>query len=199
MKVLVVRFSSIGDIVLTSPVVRCLKQQLPYVQVHYLTKKSFSPVVQYNPYIDKYFLLDENFEDLITQLRKEKYDYIIDLHHNLRTLRIKKALGCISYSFPKLNFQKWVLVNMKKNILPDKSIVERYFETVHPFGVKNDGKGLDYFIGDENKVTNKDIPMSHMAGYVACVIGGSYFTKKYPVEKWRAFCKQRPRASNLCH
>src|SRR5690606_15035494 len=56
-------------------------------------------------------------------------------------------------------------------------------------GVKNDGQGLDYFIPKESEVTNKDIPMSHWAGYVACVIGGSYFTKKYPVEKWKEFCK----------
>ena len=192
MKVLVIRFSSIGDIVLTSPIVRCLKEQVQDMQVHYLTKSSFRPVVAHNPYIDKCYYLEDNLDVLIASLKKEKYDYIIDLHHNIRTLKVKRALKCMAYSFPKLNVQKWVLVNFKKNILPDKSIVERYFETVRPLGVKNDGRGLDYFIAREDEVTNKDIPMSHWAGYIACVIGGSYATKKYPVEKWKEFCGMSP-------
>jgi len=191
MKVLIVRFSSIGDIVLTSPVVRCLKQ-LPDVQVHYFTKSSFKPVVAHNPNIDKCYYLDGNFDEVITKLKKEKYDYIIDLHKNIRTLKVKKALKCKSFTFNKLNFEKWVLVNFKKNILPDKSIVERYFEAVHSLGVKNDGMGLDYFVPKEAEVSSKDIPMSHWAGYVACVIGGSYATKKYPVEKWKEFCELSP-------
>lgn len=189
MKVLIIRFSSIGDIVLTSPVVRCLKEQVPDAQVHYLTKASFRPVVAHNPYIDRCYYLDDNFEALMAGLKKEKYDYIIDLHKNIRTLKVKQALKCKAFSFSKLNFQKWVLVNFKKNILPDKSIVERYFEAARPLGVKNDGKGLDYFIAKEDEVTNKDIPMSHWAGYIACVIGGSYATKKYPVEKWKELCR----------
>lgn len=190
MKVLVVRFSSIGDIVLTTPVVRCLKQQLPYAQVHYLTKKSFRTIVEHNPNIDKVYTLESNLEEIIFALKKEKYDYVIDLHNNIRTLKVKRALGCISFSFPKLNIRKWLYVNFKMNVMPDKSIVERYFETVNSLGVKNDGKGLDYFVPEQDEVTNKDIPMSHWAGYVACVIGGSFNTKKYPVNHWKEFCKQ---------
>jgi ADP-heptose:LPS heptosyltransferase len=189
MKVLIIRFSSIGDIVLTSPVIRCIKEQVPDVQVHYLTKSSFRPVVAHNPFIDKCYYLEDNLDVLIPQLKKEKYDYIIDLHNNIRTLKVKRALQCKAYSFPKLNVQKWILVNFKKNLLPDKSIVERYFEAARPLGVKNDGKGLDYYISKEDEVTNKDIPMSHWAGYIACVIGGSYATKKYPVEKWKELCR----------
>lgn len=189
MKVLIIRFSSIGDIVLTTPIVRCVKQQVPHAQVHFLTKLSFKQVVASNTNIDHCYYLDD-LEKLIPQLRKEKYDYIIDLHHNIRSLRIKRALGCKGYSFPKLNVQKWLYVNFKmKGMMPDKSIVERYFETVKHLGVKNDGKGLDYFIPAGEEITNKDIPMSHWAGYVGCVIGGSYNTKKFPVEKWVEFCK----------
>ena len=53
MKLLIVRFSSIGDVVLTTPVVRCLKQQLPDVTIHFITKKAFLPVLVNNPYIDR--------------------------------------------------------------------------------------------------------------------------------------------------
>lgn len=190
MKLLIIRFSSIGDIVLTSPVVRCVKEQLPNAQVHYLTKKSFAPVIENSPYIAKCYYLEDSLNVTIELLKNERYDYVIDLHHNIRTQRVKQALKAVSFSFPKLNFRKWLYVNFKWNVMPDKSIVERYFEAVSSLGVKNDGQGLDYFIAKDEEVTNKDIPMSHWAGYIACVIGGSFATKKYPVEKWIEFCKQ---------
>src|SRR5688500_3150156 len=99
MKFLIVRFSSIGDIVLTTPVIRCLKQQVENAEVHFLTKSAFSDVVQHNPYIDKIHLLAHSWELMIEELQTEGYDYIIDLHHNVRTLRLKKELGNKSFSF----------------------------------------------------------------------------------------------------
>lgn len=98
-KFLIIRFSSIGDIVLTTPVIRCLKQQVPGAEVHYLTKSSFLQVVEHNPYIDKIHLLAHSWELMIEELRNENYDYIIDLHHNTKTLRVKSALKKKSFSF----------------------------------------------------------------------------------------------------
>jgi len=85
-----------------------------------------------------------------------------------------------------------MLVNFKVNLMPAGSIVERYLETIKPLGVHNDGQGLDYFIPENIKLTNSDVPMSHWAGYVACVIGGSYNTKKLPVEKWKELISMVP-------
>jgi ADP-heptose:LPS heptosyltransferase len=192
MKALIIRFSSIGDIVLTTPVVRCLKQQRRDVEVHYLTKASFGPLLMNNPYIDKLHLLYDDLQATIADLQKEKFDVVIDLHHNVRTLRVKKALDVKAYSFPKLNIQKWLLTNLKMHLMPDKSIVERYFETVQHLGVRNDGNGLDHFLTPEKLLANTDIPMSHWGGYVGCVIGGSYNTKKLPVEQWKRFCAAVP-------
>ncbi len=192
MKVLVIRFSSIGDIVLTTPILRCLKQQRPDVEVHYLTKLTFSPLLQHNPFIDKLHYLHDDLDQVIEFLKAEKYDHIIDLHHNLRTARVKRALNTKSTSFPKLNVQKWLLTNLKLNMMPDVSIVERYFETVKPLNVKNDTKGLDYYLPPGKQLSNNDIPMSHWGGYVGCVIGGSMNTKKLPVEKWKKFCELVP-------
>lgn len=193
MKVLVIRFSSIGDIVLTTPVVRCLKKQLPQAQVHYLTKLSHNSLLLHNPYIDRLWYLHTDLQQVIEELKKEKFDCIIDLHHNLRTLQVKRALKVKkTYSFPKLNVQKWLLTNLKINLMPDKSIVERYFETVKPLRVTNDNLGLDYFLPPEQRLTNVDIPMSHWGGYIGCVIGGSMNTKKLPIEQWKKFCQLSP-------
>lgn len=192
MKVLIIRFSSIGDIVLTTPVVRCLKQQHPEVKVHYLTKASFMPIVNYNPYIDMVHLLADDLNKVIEDLKKEQFDFVIDLHNNLRTARVKKALDVPSSSFPKLNIKKWLLTNLKIDLMPDKSIVERYFEAAAEVKVHNDGKGLDHILPESLKLSNDDIPMSHWSGYVGCVIGGSFNTKKLPVEQWKQFCDLVP-------
>lgn len=189
-KFLIIRFSSIGDIVLTTPVIRCLKKQVPDAAVHFLTKSSFLPVVQHNPYIDKIHLLAHSWELMIEELKTENYDYIIDLHHNTKTLRVKSALKVKSYSFYKLNIEKYIYTSIKLNILPKVHIVDRYLKTVESFGIKNDGEGLDYFIAKEEEIKRQDIPASHSAGYVACVIGAALGTKQWPVYKWKEFCRQ---------
>jgi ADP-heptose:LPS heptosyltransferase len=190
MKFLLVRFSSIGDIVLTTPVIRCLKKQVPDAEVHFLTKQAFLPVVQHNPYIDKLHVLAHSWELMIEELRVEKYDYIIDLHHNVKTLRLKRELNVKSYSFYKLNIQKYIYTSLKINILPNVHIVDRYLNTLKSFDVKNDGGGLDYFISPGEETTKKDIPASHHAGYIACVIGAALGTKRWPVHKWKEFCER---------
>jgi ADP-heptose:LPS heptosyltransferase len=189
-KFLIIRFSSIGDIVLTTPVVRCLKQQVSGAVVHFLTKSSFLPVVKHNPYIDKIHLLAHSWELMIEELKTEKYDYIIDLHHNTKTLRVKSALKKKSFSFYKLNIEKYIYTSLKLNFLPKIHIVDRYLKTVESFGVKNDGAGLDYFISKEEETKREDIPASHSAGFIACVIGAALGTKQWPVNKWKEFCRQ---------
>lgn len=189
-KILILRFSSIGDIVLTSPVIRCLKQQVTGCEVHFFTKKNFETVVVNNPYIDKLFLLENNLSEIVKQLKNENYDYIIDLHHNIRTWRIKRALGKKSFSFNKLNFEKWLFTNFKINKLPTIHIVDRYFETVKEFGVSNDLKGLDFFIDSKNNVETNKLPANFQNGYVAFAIGGQHATKRLPEEKTISICRK---------
>ncbi len=188
MKFLIIRFSSIGDIVLTTPVVRCLKKQVTDAEVHYLTKQSFASILQSNIYVDKVHLLRDNINDVINELQQEDFDYVIDLHHNLRSLKIKNRLGKPSYSFNKLNIEKWLLTALKIDRLPEIHIVDRYLETLRSFGVKNDGAGLDYFIPENERVKESDIPASHHAGYIGIVIGAALATKKYPLHKLKELC-----------
>jgi ADP-heptose:LPS heptosyltransferase len=183
-KFLIIRFSSIGDIVLTTPVIRCLRKKYPESTIHYLTKKKFAGIVQSNPYVDKVLLLEEDINVTIEEIRNENYQHIIDLHHNLRTLRIKQFIKKVAFhSFNKLNIEKWIFTNFKINLMPHKHIVERYMATVESLGVENDGLGLDYFIPQNEVVKQDDIPFSHSHGYIAIAIGAAHNTKKLPVEK----------------
>lgn len=186
-KFLIIRFSSIGDIVLTSPVVRCLKEQFKgELEIHFLTKPNFKELVEANPFIDHVHFLRESTKETIDNLKQENFDFIIDLHHNLRTLRVKKALNVKSYSFTKLNVEKWVLVNFKKNKLPEKHIVDRYLETVKDFDIENDGKGLDFHFHPEYKESEKikELPEN----FIAFVIGAKFNTKRLPENKIHEIC-----------
>ena len=187
LKILVIRFSSIGDIVLTTPVIRCLKQQLKGAEIHYLTKKNFENVLGANPYIDKLHFLNEKLSETISSLKAENFDVIIDLHHNLRTLIIKTRLGIKSSSFDKLNWQKWLLVNLKIRKLPEVHIVDRYLETVAFLGVKNDEAGLDYFLNKEYDLSSL-IPASHQK-FIGIAIGAQHATKRLPQDQLLKLCR----------
>ena len=188
-KFLILRFSSIGDIVLTTPVIRCLKQQYPEAEVHYVTKKSYKSLLENNPYIDKVFVLENGLNELVKYLQSECYDYIIDLHNNLRTTILKLRLGIKSYSFDKLNLQKWLLVKFKKNLMPDVHIVDRYMKTVEYLGIKNDNKGLDYFIPEKDEMPLDWLPENFRNGYAVYAIGGQHETKKLPLNKMIELCQ----------
>ena len=184
-KFLIIRFSSIGDIVLTSPVVRCLKTQFPDAEVHFLTKKRNADLLQANPHIDKIQLFDDSLSDAIQALKAEGYDYIIDLHNNLRSFRVKMGLKVKSFTFSKLNFRKFLLTRFKLNRMPDGHIVDRNMETLRFFNIVNDGKGLEHFIPEEDEFPLSDLPELFRGGYVALVLAGTYTTKRLPFEKYK--------------
>jgi heptosyltransferase-2 len=145
-------------------------------------------VTEANRYVDKFFYYDKDLGEVIDQLKKEEYDYVIDLHNNFRSNRIRRALGVQSYAIDKLNFEKILLTKIGIDIMPRRHITLRSLDTVKAFGVKDDGGGLDYFIPEKDQVKEKDIPASHLAGYIAIVIGASYHTKKLPVHKLKTLC-----------
>jgi len=189
-KVLIIRFSSIGDIVLTTPVIRCVKQQLNEAEVHFAVKKAFLPVVAANPYIDKIHVLEGDLAEFAKRLRAEKFDYIVDLHQNLRSWRIRLSASwrTPSLGFPKLNVRKWMLTKLKIDLMPDIHIVDRYFKAAKKLGIVNDGKGLDYFIPLEDEYDLKLLPEPFIQGFTGFVIGAKHATKRLPVHKIISIC-----------
>lgn len=176
MKILILRFSSIGDIVLTTPVVRCLKVQLPNVEIHFATKPQYAGILQANPNINKVITLQGSVSSLAKILRLEKYDAVVDLHANLRTRLLRSLLPGVPFTvFRKQNMRKWLLVK-KLTRKPCEHVVFRYMETVKKWGVQYDGKGLDFYYKD---CEIPDLPSS----YVAYAIGGTWATKRMPENK----------------
>jgi ADP-heptose:LPS heptosyltransferase len=186
MKILVLRFSSIGDIVLTTPVVRQLKTQLPGAQVHFATKPAYAGLFEASPYVDRLHLLSGSLNELVSELRAERFDFIVDLHNNLRTRLIRLQLpGVPGRAFDKLNWQKYLLVHFKLDRLPPLHIVDRYRAAAAPLGITDDGGGLDYFIPPAQEVdVAAALPPGFRPGhYVAVAIGAQHATKRLPPEK----------------
>lgn len=190
MKILIIRFSSIGDIVLTSPVVRCIKHQLGDVEIHFLTKSKHYDLVKSNPYIDRIHLFDSSLQEIIPSLQEEKFDYVIDLHHNIRSQIVKSNLKSKALSLNKINLRKWLLINLRINVMPNIHIVDRMFHALAPLGIKNDYKGLDYFIPADDETPVDNLPKDYRNGYVAVVLAGSFFTKRLPAEKHLEYMSQ---------
>jgi ADP-heptose:LPS heptosyltransferase len=195
MKVLIVRFSSIGDIVLTTPVIRAVKQQLK-AEVHYLTKKSFRGILSHNPHVDKVYTIEKKVSEVKAALQAEGYDYVLDLHNNLRSRQVKWALRAKAYTFDKINLEKWLIVNLKVDRLPDTHIVHRYMATAEPLEVTYDGQGLDYFIPEEDEVAVGALLSSNVLGavaeapaYTALVIGAAHNTKRLPTHRLIELCQ----------
>ena len=182
-KILIIRFSSIGDIVLTTPVIRCVKNQTN-AAVFFLTKEIYRPILQANPYVEKIFSFEHNLSEVIPDLKKENFDYIIDLHRNIRSRLVLMTLQKPNQTFDKLNIPKWVMVNFKINMLPDLHIVDRYMAAVHSLGVKNDNKGLDFFIPKQATLNINQLEKP----FISIAIGGAHFTKQIPTEKIITLC-----------
>lgn len=181
MKILIIRLSSIGDIVLTTPIIRCLKKQLPSAELHFLCKPGMKVVVETNPYIDNVHTFRKDDASLIRRLREESFDYVVDLQKNSRSRRICRRLHRPHTTFPKLNLRKLLLVVFKWNCMPDIHIVDRYFRAVARLGVQNDGLGLDFFTEEKDRQELSCFPLPET--YVALAVGSQHATKRLPLEK----------------
>lgn len=181
MKLLVVRFSSIGDIVLTTPLLRSLKDQLGGVELHFLTKRRFAGTIELNPDIDRLFTIDKSINECMEDLKRESYDHVIDLHNNIRTRSLALKLGVPVARFPKYNLKKWLYVRFKIDKLPNVHVIDRYFKTVEKLGVQNRGYAVSFPIGDEDMVDLKKHQLEE-GKYVCIAVGARFATKQIPVE-----------------
>ncbi|MBB6269839.1 heptosyltransferase-2 [Pedobacter cryoconitis] len=188
-KILVIRFSSMGDIIYTTPVIRCLKLQIPGCEVHFLTKEQFKYIYQQNPYLTKLHFLKPTLSETIKDIKAEKFDLIIDLHNNLRTTLIKLATRIPSSTYKKDTISKWLALKFRWTRLFSKEhLVDRYLETVKFLGVQNDNKPIDYYVAKEYQLADL-LPPSHQNKFIAFVIGATHFTKRLPNHQIIEICK----------
>lgn len=182
-KFLIIRFSSIGDIVLTTPVLRSLRKAYPDSEIHFLSKKAFEPLLQFNPYIDRLQFYEGELLPLLRRLRRERYDHVLDLHHNLRSGLIRLLLGRPSSVFPKQNLDKALMtlpaLRGLARALPH--VVQRYAQTLKPLQAPLDEGGLDFFLPPEKEAWGRQSITQHLPGHpLAVALGAQHATKRWP-------------------
>lgn len=182
MKVLVCRFSSIGDIVLTTPVLRAIRQQTG-AEVHALVKRNYAEALSGNPYLSAIHTFDRKLSEVLPELRRQGFGHVVDLHGNLRSSLLRMALGRPASVFPKLNMRKYLYTRFGVNTLPAVHIVERYMQAAAPLGARYDGQGLDFFIPPEQELPAHTLPPSP---YVAVALGAAHATKRMPLPLLRS-------------
>ena len=189
--ILIIRFSSIGDIVLCSPVLRNLKNKFPDSKIDVLTKKEFAFVWEGNPHIENILIWGVP-QDSKTW-KQTSYDVIFDLHNNLRSLQVKMLRwDCPSITLDKQNFRKLLLVATKKTLLKITPIVDRYSNMLRILGIEDDRQGLDFF-GLQEFEADKILPSGFNQlpkSYYALALGGSFATKQIPLKTYLKFFKE---------
>ncbi len=175
-KILCIRFSSIGDILLTSPIVRILKSQFPSAEIHIATKTQYVHLWEGNPYVTQVHGYQGNLWQFASELRKEGFDLVYDLHKNLRSHALCLLLGKIPKQINKYTAERKAFVKTKVNRLPGH-LVDRNLQSL---GLKPDGQGLDYFIPEQAQVHLADVGIK--SPYILYAIGGTHLTKvlSYP-------------------
>lgn len=191
-RILVLRFSSIGDIVLTTPVLRALKTQLDgEVEIHFYTKQKFAHILEANPHVSYVHVMERTVQEALPDLLQIGFDYIIDLHNNIRSSVVKRRLKCLAFTFKKYNVEKWLWVNLGINRMPNVHIVDRYMDTLKAFGVKDDGKGLDYFIPQDTPYPI--LPEGFEDGFIAVSVGAMHVGKTPGLSTLRLICQNKNR------
>lgn len=179
--ILIVRLSSLGDILLTTPLIRSLKKQNPSLQIDFLIRSEYCDLLKANPYISSLHLFsrdDQENKKLKIKLMEMKYDCIIDLQNNLRSKLFLNNLTAEVLTFNKKRFEKVLLVHLKINLLKEvPQIPIRYAETIPDFQL--DDEGLDLFLPEN--ITTRIPPGQNVIGLCP---GARHFTKRWQKENF---------------
>lgn len=174
--VLVVRFNSIGDIVLTSPVISSLHAE--GYKVHYLTKAVFSELLENNSKVTKCWTLVDSLSSVISELRNYRFEFVIDLHNNYRSKRVCKALTAPTFRLKKERIGLWLLTNFGIQRTSGHHIVHRFLDVLNPLGLSSRSEELEFYADSEN-IDHLELPQK----FLAIAVGAAWSTKQIPLDK----------------
>ncbi|MCF6268567.1 MAG: lipopolysaccharide heptosyltransferase II [Melioribacteraceae bacterium] len=185
-RILIIRFSSLGDILLTTPLLRVLKKKYPKLKIDYLIKSNFTDAIKFNPNLNQVFSWngEKEFSEVINKLKQNNYDSVIDLQNNFKSRKVVRKIKVSSASYRKPNIKKFLLVKTKLNLLKEKrSIPQRYIDVVP--NLELDGKGLELFLpnGIESKINSE----KEIIGFAP---GAFHFTKRWSLEYYEELGNQ---------
>lgn len=208
-KILIIRLSSMGDVILTTQLTRILRNSYPDALIDFAVSKQFSEIYNYNPHISNIFEYDKSLPNSeIINLRDEflkshgieKYDLIIDLQRNIRSRNLRNGIYEKLVKVRKHRLNKLSLVYFKKNLInPSKLIPEIYLETLSELGIKDDGKGLELWLPEEkgfNIYPPENRILNNKMEKIAIAPGAFHFTKRWLPERFTELIRKLKDAYN---
>lgn len=202
-KILVFRLSSIGDIVLTTGLLRCLREKFPNAQIDFLVKKQFADILKCVPFVSNVVELDskKGFSELRAirnQLKQEHYDVALDIHKNWRSKYVCNTIGAKNvFKFNKHVFRRWVLTTFHKDIYKEvRPVYLRFIDAAQAIGIQPDGKYTELVVPNEiletvsNIFRNNNVFDATTKKIIALCPGASFSNKQWQVEKFAELAKR---------
>lgn len=193
-KILVIRFSSLGDVILTTPLLKFIKKSFPNSKTDFLVKDVYADVLLNNPNIDNLISAADDLDfralrELKKTLKLNSYDLILDAHNNLRSFYIRQFLAKQKFVFRKYSFRKFLLVKLKINKMSGlPSICERYCSMLNSIEGCSAGGGLIPELFESEEASKNVLKILQNRGIndttklVVVIPSAKHFTKTYPPE-----------------
>jgi lipopolysaccharide heptosyltransferase II len=189
--ILVVRFSAIGDILLTTPLLRAIRTRHPGARIAFLTKEQYAPLLSDNPNVSEVLGIreEDGIRAIAAIIRSVRYSHLLDLHGSLRTLGLRAMARGPWRTFPKRRLERRVLISTKRDIYPaDMPVAERYFEAAAGLDLAVDGQPPDFFLAPEAEeradARLAELGLGRGRALVAMAPGAAHATKRWPTEGW---------------
>jgi lipopolysaccharide heptosyltransferase II len=195
--ILAVRFSSIGDILLTTPLLRAIRHRHPGARITALTKQAYLPLLSHNPHLDRVISLEpgRSLTSLAAELRAEPYSHRLDLHGSLRARVLRTLVPGRWSGYPKHRVARALLIHGKRNQYRDhRPVPERYFSAAQELDVTPDHGPPEFFLGPDAEQQTAD--WLEAAGFaskrpmIAVAPGAAHATKRWPLEHWQNLVEQ---------
>jgi len=200
LRILCVRFSSIGDILLTTPLVRALKRRHPDAELFFVTKRAMAPLVADNPHLSKVVTLEpgESITDLARRVRALAPTHGLDLHGSLRSAALRLLVRCRWSGYSKRKLARTALIATKIDLYGKHvPVPERYFEAARAFDVRPDGEPPEFLLSAaarERAVRWLAERGLDARPFAALAPGAAHATKRWPIKHWQALAERLQRA-----
>ncbi len=197
-KILIIRLSSIGDVLLTTSFIRQVRTTYPNAQIDFVVKKAYIDLVRYNPHLNNIFTIEQDMGTKALMqfsklFKKNRYQYVFDLHNNIRSRLLTSHLNTKSINrIQKNKLKRALLVYFKINRYNEiLTIPQRYANVGKEAGIAHDGLGLELYWKNkhEKEIKARLKKQNIKPGFFVVAPGAGYYTKRWPLEYFEQLCR----------
>lgn len=156
-KILITRLRFIGDVVLTTPVIRAVRRKFPNSYIAYLADKNAITLLENNPYLDELIPFDFGWTlkeqiSFIKEIRSKKFDLVIDLFGNPRSAILSFLSGAKVRIGGAFGWRKFLYTHPIPRTNEQKNAIKFHIDYLKPIGIEvNDDFETEIFLTDEER------------------------------------------------